>query len=545
MFFGEVSLEDAVGAILAHSRKLGGKSLKKGHILTIEDVAALASAGLTAITVARLDVDDVDENDAARQIATALAGGGLDQKPPFTGRCNLFAQQNGLLQIDKAALDRVNLVDESITVATLATDTVVSAGQMIATIKIIPFATSAVTLEACLQHARTGGPVLQVAPFRSQRAVLIQTEMPDTNVRMLDKTRQVVERRLANLGIELLAEHRCPHQISRLTRMINDLEKLKADMILIAGASAIVDRRDVIPQALREAGGKVGHFGMPVDPGNLLMTGSLDAARVIGLPGCARSPKYNGLDMVLGRIAADLSIDGDYIMRLGGAGLLKEFASRPQPRLEQIASDRSQDSYRISAIVLAAGQSRRMGRENKLLLDISGTPMVVAAVEAAGASKASDITVVTGHESDRVRQALAAYDVRFIENPDYGEGLSSSLRAGLAGVEEQVDGVVICLGDMPKITATHINRLIASFDPVEGRSICVPMVDGKRGNPVLWSTEFLDDICAVAGDTGARHLIGENEDVVVEVAFDDKATITDVDTQEMYDRIRQDAAIDC
>ncbi len=538
MFFGELPVREAVGTILAHSRKLDGRKLKKGHLLSADDIDALIASGVKTITVARPDPDDLGENEAAGRLATALAGAGLKQKPPFTGRCNLFADHDGLLRIQRSALDRVNLVDEAITVASLAPDTVVRRGQMVATVKIIPFAVPGSALDKCLSHAQTVGDVISVAPFRPQRAVLIQTEMADTATRMLDKTHQVVQRRLGALEIDLCEEHRCDHAIAPLADLIAEVNRRRPDMILIAGASAIVDRRDIIPQALRQSGGRVAHFGMPVDPGNLLMTGTLNETQVIGLPGCARSPKYNGLDMVLERLAADIDVDADYIMRLGSAGLLKEFASRPQPRQEPSMSERSRDIPKISAVVLAAGQSRRMGRDNKLLMQVAGKPMLIAAVEAVLESKVDEVIVVTGHEAASVEQAIAPYDVRPVHNPDYADGLSTSLRCGLSMIDGDTDGVIFCLGDMPKIRAHHIDALIDSFDPIEGRRICVPTVNGKRGNPVLWSSDYVSDILGVGGDTGARHLIGENEEAVVEVPFDDAAAVTDVDTPEMYEKIQ-------
>lgn len=538
MFFGELPVREALGTILAHSRKLDGRTLKKGHVLDQDDLKALTDTGLDVITVARLDGDDVGENEAADQIASALMGAGLTGKRPFTGRSNLFAHHDGLLQIDRTTLDQINLVDESITIATLAPDTVVRAGQMVATIKIIPFAVPEAMVSQCVDHAKSAQQlVLRVAPLRPQTAVLVQTEMPETPKRMLDKTRLVVEQRLAALGVTLTAEHRCQHAVSTLVEQISTLQTGGSDMILIAGASAIVDRRDIIPESLRRCGGVVEHFGMPVDPGNLLMIGSLDGVKVVGLPGCARSPKFNGLDMVLSRLAADVNVDSDYVMRLGSAGLLKEFASRPQPRLQQTVSDKSRGTPKIAAIVLAAGQSRRMGSDNKLLLELSGKSMLQSAVEAAKDSKASEVVVVTGHESAMVRQSCDAEGVCFVHNEDFANGLSTSLRVGLSAVDDEIDGVIFCLGDMPMIQAAHINALIDAFDPVEGRKICVPTVNGKRGNPVLWSADFFDEICAVSGDTGARHLIGENDEAVVEVAFDDAGPVTDIDTPEMYAQI--------
>ncbi|MEQ8952434.1 nucleotidyltransferase family protein, partial [Parvibaculum sp.] len=136
---------------------------------------------------------------------------------------------------------------------------------------------------------------------------------------------------------------------------------------------------------------------------------------------------------------------------------------------------------------------------------------------------------------NEVRAALSGHDVSFVHNPDYADGLSTSLRTGLAALPEDTDGALVCLGDMPDIRGAHLEKLISAFDPEEGRTICVPTVSGKRGNPVLWGREWFDAMSDVKGDTGAKHLIGENEDAVCEVPMPDDAALTDIDTQAEFE----------
>src|SRR5262249_22248058 len=224
-------------------------------------------------------------------------------------------------------------------------------------------------------------------------------------------------------------ERRVPHDADALAAALREMLATGAELVLVFGASAIADRRDVIPAAVEAVGGRIEHFGMPVDPGNLMLVADLNGRPVLGAPGCARSPKENGFDWILARLLARLPVTREDITGMGVGGLLMEIVTRPQPR-----ETPQPDGRRIAAVVLAAGRSTRMGGPNKLLAEIRGRPLVRITVETALASRADPVIVVTGHERDRVEQALAGLDVRLVHNPDYADGLSTSLKAGIAAV---------------------------------------------------------------------------------------------------------------
>jgi molybdenum cofactor cytidylyltransferase len=530
MRFGPVALAEAEGAILAHSTKAGARTLKKGRVLDANDVAALAASGIASVIAARLEPGDVGEDRAAAELAAALAGENVKIAEPFTGRVNLFATARGLARIERARADAVNLVDEAITVATLEPWTPVEPGQMVATIKIIPFAAPRRALDACIA---VGRGLVGVTPFRATEVFLIQTRLPGIKESILDKTVETTRQRVEQWGARLAGETRCAHEVRALAA---EIEKAGTPgVLLIAGASAIVDRRDVIPAAIEAAGGRVEHFGMPVDPGQLLLLGRREGRPVLGLPGCARSPKENGFDWVLRRLLAGVEVRPEDIMRMGAGGLLAEIPSRPQPRgAERAAPPREP---RIAAIVLAAGQSRRMGGPNKLLAEVDGTTMVRRSVEAVLASGAAPVIVVLGHQKDAVAAALAGLEVRLVENPDFATGLSTSLKRGLAELPATVDAALVCLGDMPFVTPAELGRLAAAFNPTEGRAIIVPTRGGKRGNPVLFARRFFSEMNEVAGDSGAKHLIGAYPESVAEVEMASDGVLTDIDTPEALARL--------
>jgi molybdenum cofactor cytidylyltransferase len=366
--------------------------------------------------------------------------------------------------------------------------------------------------------------------------------LPGLKESVLDKTRSVTEARLGALGSRVGAEERCAHQTAelaiRIAAMIDGV-----DMLLIHGASAIVDRRDVIPSAIIEAGGTVDHFGMPVDPGNLLLLGRVAGKPVLGLPGCARSPKVNGFDWVLERLVAGLPVGSEEIMRMGAGGLLAEIPSRGLPRAEAgpapvSKAEKVPSGPRVAAILLAAGKSSRMG-SNKMLAEVDGRPMIARTAQRLLSSRARPIVAVLGNQADEVDAALGKLPVERVHNPAFAEGLSTSLKRGLAALPTDIDGAVICLGDMPLIAGRDIDRLIAAFNPLEGRSIIVPTRNGKRGNPVLWARRFFSEMADLAGDVGARHLIGEYADLVCEVEMDTDSVLVDIDTPEALAELRE------
>ena len=525
MKFGPLPVGEAEGVISAHSVKLPKRTIKKGVVLTAEHIELLQAANIETIIGARLEADDVHEDAAALSVAGLTAGDGVRVDNPFTGRSNLFAEHAGVLCVDEASVNRLNRIDEGLTFATLPAFAPVGAGRMIATAKIIPFALPKQVLETAAAEFPAGS-VVSVRPFRPLNVGVIQTSLPSLKTSVLDKTRRITEERLALANAPIVDERRVGHDSGEVADAIRSVLKQGAELVLIFGASAIIDKDDIIPTGIRSAGGTVDHFGMPVDPGNLLLIGKVGPVPVLGAPGCARSPKENGFDWILNRLLAEMPVTDDIITGMGVGGLLMEITSRPQ--LRQPATSGND----VAVIVLAAGQSRRMGGgKNKLLAEFDGEPLVRRSVRNAVQSIAGPVIVVTGHMEQEIRKALEGLDALIVHNADFAEGLSTSLKCGIRALPDDCDGVLVMLADMPGIDTKSIDELVSAFDPGSGKSIILPTASGKRGNPVIWSRDYFPLLRQLTGDVGARHLLAENEDAVHEVDIGDDAVI-DVDTPE-------------
>lgn len=534
MKFGPIRVADAEGTVLAHTVAAGDRTWRKGAALTGEDVAAMARAGLESIVAVVMEPGDIGEDAAAALVAAGLYAPGLDIRPAATGRVNIHALDAGVFLADRAGVDAINAVDPAITLATLPDLTTVEAGQMLATVKIVPFAVADALARRAADIAASAGAI-GLRLFQPRRVGLAQTVLPSVKGSVLDKTARITAERLARSGSVVTGELRVPHDEASVAGAVAELAR-DNDMVIVFGASAVCDAGDVIPAAIGLAGGTVTRVGMPVDPGNLLVVGDVGGKTVIGAPGCARSPKPNGFDRVLDRMLAGLEVGDREIAAMGVGGLLMEIESRPQPR-----EPRARNANTVYAVLLAAGRGERMGGRNKLLADFAGKPLVRHALDALAASRVRATVAVVGHEREKMAAALHGSPARIVENPDYATGLASSLKAGVNALPPDAAGALVALADMPGVRAQDIDRLLDTFAQAQGNAIVRATHGGKRGNPLILPRALFGALATLAGDVGARHLVETSEIEVIDVEIGEGASL-DVDTPAALAAVR--AALD-
>lgn len=506
---------EAAGGILAHAVTAGARKFRKGTALSAADCAALHAAGVAEVVVALPQEGDLLEDAAAERVAAAFCGTHLRHSKASNGRVHIFSTAAGLLTYDAAQVHALNSVSMHITAATLPPGTPVTAGELLATIKIIPFAL------AGAQVARASEMPLPfcVRPFVRLKVGLIHTTLPATHAPALEKASRVTAARLAAYGAHLAAEVHCAHATAPLCDAIRDLCATHApDALLIAGAQAIGDEADTVPAAVVAAGGTVQRVGMPVDPGNMLLLAQIGEMPVVGLPGCAKSPKLNGFDWVLARVLADIPPTAAEISGWGVGGLLTQTGAPPRAQAEP---------PRITALLLAAGAARRMGGENKLLRPWHGEPLLTHSARTIAAAQQQGIVhellAVTGRDAEQTAAHLPA-PWRCVHNPHYASGITSSLACGIRALSASCDAVLICLADMPRVQVDDLRAVCAAAASAQ---IVVPQHGGKRGNPVLLRRQLFPGILKLQGDTGARALFDDAQTVSVEAGA---GVLFDVDT---------------
>lgn len=328
MYHTHLPIAEAIGHILRHNitDTNGHKTLRKGHRLVNEDLPQLQALGLHTIHVAILEPDDIHENTAAHRLAITITGDNLRITPPTAGRVNLLAETAGILHINQTTLHHINNLD-GLTIATLPSDTLVHPRQRVTTIKIIPFAIPEPLLTQAEAACRTNGSIVKIHPLRPHTVGVILVSSAAARPRIERSTYPAIAARVTELGSTLEPLRWTHPEDSAIATAIDELRRTGAQLLITIGETSIMDRNDTIPQGICRAGGRIEHYGAPVEPGNLLLLGYINDLKggtipILGAPGCARSRDKNIIDLVLPRLLADEHLTRQHIIALGHGGLL-------------------------------------------------------------------------------------------------------------------------------------------------------------------------------------------------------------------------------
>lgn len=331
----KLPLDQTVGHILCHNLAdaQGRKAFVKGHRIEARDLVRLRELGIDQLRVAVIDPDDVHENDAAARLALLFCGPGLSAGRAHTGRVNLGmageaasdAPCAGLLIVESEVLAAINDID-GLTIASLASFTPLRSGQIVATIKVIPFAVPEAALTTAAELAAQVPAVLAVRPFQRKKVGLVLVSSPAARRRLERGVYPAIVERVERLSGQVVQTCYVDNEEEAVAAAIAELRALRVELIIVAGETSIVDIDDVTPAGIRLAGGRIEHYGAPVEPGNLLLMAYLDgpegALPVLGAPGCVRSRSKNIVDLILPRLMAGEQVRRQSIVALGHGGLL-------------------------------------------------------------------------------------------------------------------------------------------------------------------------------------------------------------------------------
>lgn len=326
MYLTTLKPEQALGHILCHNLigPNGRKVLAKGRRLNSDDLTKLQDLGVQEVNVAILEEGDVHEDAAARELGAAIAGDGVSRTKAAASRVNLLATTVGIVQVNVAALLQINQI-EGLAVATLPAHTLVQPRQRVATIKVVPFAVSSTVLQEAAEIGHSHYPLVAVSQLQQKRIGVVLVGSQAAQPRMEAGVLPAITGRIEALGSTVLGTRYVDAQPDAVAVALADLRQAGAELQIVAGETSVMDGDDVIPRAIRAAGGTIEHYGAPVEPGNQLLLGYLEkdgSAPVIGAPGCVRSRSTNIVDLLLPRLLSGEHITRQDIAALGHGGLL-------------------------------------------------------------------------------------------------------------------------------------------------------------------------------------------------------------------------------
>ena len=526
--------KESKGSILAQSYNLSERKLSKGTRVSEAIVELLNKENIKTILCAVPHENDMDEDAAAEAISNAIDRNRLYAEEASTGRVNFRTPALGVVRYNRELIKKINLVDESIAFSIVEHNQLLAKNDLIATLKIIPFFVSKIYVEQVVTLL-SKYEIFKIHRLEEKKVEFIQTYYDWQKRSVFKATSNVTRNRLDALGCLLEKETLIPHDHESLCSEIKSSLDSGAQVLLISGASAITDRSDYIPKAILSVGGEIIQYGLAVDPGNLLLIGQIGGTTVIGMPGCARSPKLNGFDWVLQLLMANIPITKEELADMGAGGLLMEIASRPLPRA--LSKSVNKREKRIMGVILAAGNSTRMGKDNKLLRNVGEASLIRNTVVEMLKSDLDSCSIVLGYQSDKVAEVIKDLNINLILNPLWQEGQASSLKAALNTLDDTYSDLLIMLGDMPGVKTRHINKVIEEHLLTNNRKskITIPSFNGRKGNPVIWGRSFFPDLSNIEGDLGGRALFSQHPAAINLLDVDDSAFVTDADTPEDFD----------
>ena len=320
-----VPVEEALGMVLCHDLtkivpgEFKGVEFKKGHIITEEDIPKMLDIGKKNIYVWEMQEGILHENEAGERMAKVAAGKEIVFSEPSEGKVSLLANCKGLLKVNYAALEKINVLDEAM-IATLHTDIIVEKGTVVAGTRIIPLFIDKSKIEQVEKICKEEGPIIWVEPLKNMKVGIITTGSEVYTGRITDKFGPVIRNKIEEVGSEVIKQILVSDNVTMIVDAVNELLELGVEMIIVTGGMS-VDPDDVTPAGIRESGAEIISYGAPVLPGAMFLIAYKNDIPILGLPGCVMYNKTTVFDLILPKIMAGERIKRQDITRLGHGGM--------------------------------------------------------------------------------------------------------------------------------------------------------------------------------------------------------------------------------
>lgn len=529
MIYKEYNVSQSVGVILGSSLQLGEKVYPKGHKITSEDVLIFKMFGLHFIYGAEYQDSDVEYKTAYTQIASHICGKGLGYIVEDE-YCLLTALEDGVFSADKRRIDKFNSFNDNVIINTIKPFSVVKKGDIVARLDILPPLLSEKELEDILFRLSGNSALLFVTENKTYKAVFIYSHLENDNKEREHFTAVTMRllSDLADLRLNFSREIDSDFNLNDLINAFYHGMNGGADLIFIALPLKGYGVNDIASQALSSFADDVFIHSAPQIGSPDLVVAEKSGRRLIVLP-----YDYDKLK-------------GDFIDSLIKKTIFSEhlspaiFSQLPTPDLDNISqverldkviaptSKGSANKAKIGAVILAAGQGRRAGVHKLLVEGKDGLPMFMHSVNAAIASNAKPVFVITGHRHEELEEWLEKLDVNVIYNPSFESGVKTSIRLGLKAMPSSCDGAVLIPADMPNIGAAELNRLIAKMDTSNDKQLVYFTHKGIKNNPIIWSKSLYDKADLIPENSEFRVVFAEHADYSKAVELKDETKLLDI-----------------
>ena len=529
----EFDINAAENVRLFADYRLDGSFYPKGHTLSKEDIIVFKMFGIRRVFGALMEEDDLDSRTALGIIAAKLCGDNTAYVIDESGVCQIVAAADGVFISSEDRLIKFNRLHPEVVLNTVAPYHPAVRGEVIGRLEITVPVISQTEIDEMIFKLSGNVALLQIAELHPFKTAFIYTKILDNTAETAHLT-GVVKKLVASFvpyQLDFSGEYNAGYNQDSVADALQDALGDGYEVIFVLGAARSACRDDVLPGALRKIVDVAACAHLPQIGASDLLLAEKRGTKIIVLPYNYDKIDTSSADRYIKQALFSEKLNpADFVrmipVSLPDGGMLSEkyqdslIAAKPSGIKNKKAS--------VAAIVLAAGIGSRSGR-NKLMVEVEeGVPLFMKAVNAAIASEASPVFVITGYHDEEMAEFLDKVDVNVIYNPAYRSGVKTSLALGLKSVPGFCDGAMIIPADMPNLTGADLNKLIASFKKGQEKQICLFSYKGVKSNPVIWSKALYDKADIVPENAALRPVFMEHADYTNSVELKDVNKLLDI-----------------